>query len=117
MQNCTTVAVELRGDITIRAGMRTAVEAAINTMLTEWFSGETIAVNGENVEGLTLGSRIYISQIIEAVLSVPGVISFVPKDGAGAVRTPGSGDVTLPGDAVATLTLDTAANWTWTEVA
>jgi uncharacterized phage protein gp47/JayE len=115
-QNVATTAYEVRGAITIRTGKRTAVEAAINSLLPAYFRGETISINGDELEGLQIGAYVYVSQIIEIVQSIPGVVSFVLKNGADVIRVPGTDDVILPGDNVATLTLNTAL-FTWAEVA
>jgi phage-related baseplate assembly protein len=115
--NVSTTNYELRGDITIKTGTRATVEAKANALLGSWFGGTSTSINGDGLDGLQIGATIRVAQIIELVMSIPGVVSFVPKDGAGTVRVPGSGDTILGAEAVALLVLNTSTNWTWTEVA
>jgi hypothetical protein len=63
----------------VKASKRAAAESKINALLDAWFSGESIDVNGETVEGLGLDGRIRIAQLVEIVMSVSGVTAFVPK--------------------------------------
>lgn len=102
--SATTTALTLKGTVTVKASKRAAAESQINTLLDTWFAGSNVTVNGEIVDGLGIGVRVYISQIVEIVMSVSGVVDFVPKKADGtSVYVPGTDDLLLSGDAVATL--------------
>jgi len=69
----------VKGTVTVRAASRVAAEAYINAQLDAWFRGEAIKVNGETVDGLGIGARMRVVQLVEIVMSAPGVVSFTPK--------------------------------------
>lgn len=98
------VTFDLTGTVRVKASKRAAAEAAINALLDAWWSGETVSVNGEDLEGLQLAAVIRISQIIELVQSVSGVIAFTPKKVDGTtIYVPETDDVTLSGNQVSVL--------------
>lgn len=102
-----TTAFDLKGTVKVKAAKRTAAETAINELLADWFAGTTITVNGEEIAGLQIGDRVTISQLIEIVMSVPGVTAFTPKKADGTtVYVPDTDDLILALDAVATLVRD-----------
>lgn len=74
---------DLKGPVSVKAAKRAAAEAWINTTLAAWFEGDDIEINGETIEGLTFGSRVRISQVVEIVMSAPGVVAFTPKKADG----------------------------------
>lgn len=113
VQSAGATSYTLKGDLTVRAGFRTAAEAAIAALLADYFSGKSVTVNGETVPGLQIGDTVRVSVLIELVMSVPGVVSFVPRDGVGAIRIPGTGDVAISATNVAVLTWSPTS---WTEV-
>lgn len=113
VQSAGSTAYVLKGDITVKSASRTAANAAISALLTDYFAGRSVIVNGESVPGLQIGDTVRVSVLIELVMSVPGVVSFVPKDGTNTVRIPGSGDVAISATNVAVLTWSPTS---WTEV-
>jgi len=105
VQTASTTAFTLKGTVTVRASKRAAAEVAINTLLDDWFAGSSIVVNGETIDGLQIGDRVRISQLIEIVMSVPGVVAFTPKKSDGTtIYVTETDDLVLASDAVATLT-------------
>ena len=61
-------------------------------------------MNGESIDGLQIGDRVRIAQVIEIVMSVSGVVSFTPKKADGTtIYVPETDDLVLGADAVAGL--------------
>ena len=104
VQSASVTSFDLKGSVTVRASKRAAAEIAINTLLDDWFAGNTITVNGESIDGLQIGDRVRIAQVIEIVMSVSGVVSFTPKKADGTtIYVPETDDLVLGADAVAGL--------------
>jgi len=98
------VTFNLKGTVRVKASKRAAAEAAINALLDAYWAGETVTVNGEQLEGLPLAATIRIAQIIELVMSVSGVVSFTPKKVDGTtIYVPETDDVSLSGNQVSML--------------
>lgn len=76
---CGTTTFTLKGSVTVKASKRAAAESKINALLDAWFAGSSTDVNGETVDGLGLGARLPIAQLVEIVMSVSGVTAFTPK--------------------------------------
>lgn len=76
---CGTTTFTLKGTVTVKAAKRAAAESQINALLDTWFAGSSITVGNESVDGLGLGARIRIAQLVEIVMSVAGVVAFTPK--------------------------------------
>lgn len=101
---CSTTTFTLKGTVTVKASKRAAAESYINAQLDAWFAGTAIKVNGETIDGLGLGDRVRISQVVEIVMSAPGVVSFTPKKSDGTTTYAiEADDVVLGVNQVATL--------------
>jgi phage-related baseplate assembly protein len=96
----TEVPFELRGTVKVKAAYKAAAKAYVEAQLGTWFSGERITVNGEIVEGLGLGVELVIAQIVEIIMSAPGVVDVALTDAAIAPLT---ANVIPSADAVFTL--------------
>lgn len=65
---------DLLGTVGVAAGFLDAAKTKIATLLTRWFAGYAVSVNGEDVPGLEIGARVRVVQLIELIMSVPGVV-------------------------------------------
>lgn len=85
---------DLRGTVRVRTSARTAAEAEVKARLRKYFEGTAQTINDELLEGLGIGEKVYLSQVIEIIHSVPGVLSVTLTDAGGTPIAPGTADVT-----------------------
>lgn len=68
-------AVTVAGTYKVKAAYATVAAAYISSRLSAWFRGEAITVNGEEIPGLQIGDGVYIAQLVEIIMSAPGVVT------------------------------------------
>lgn len=91
---------DLRGVVYVLTAYRATAEPAVKAALRAYFAS------------LGIGSQISISQIIEVVMAVPGVVNFVPKNAGGTNLVPGTDDVVTAGNEVPVLVSTDLLTWT-----
>lgn len=100
--SCTDVALTVGGAVTVRSSKRADAEAAIARAITDY------------EQSLDIGDTVRIAELIDAIMSVDGVVNYAPTrlDGSGLAATPVTHDHALGSSEVARLT----TSLTFTEV-
>jgi phage-related baseplate assembly protein len=84
VENTTPYNVTIRGTYKVKASQAAAAKAYIAKQFGDWFAGRSIVVNGETVPGLGIGDGVLVAQVMEIIMSAPGVSTVTLDDGAGS---------------------------------
>lgn len=102
--SATDVEYVLGGNVSVKAGYLATSATKINTLLASWFGGNDISINGETLPGLEIGGVVTVAQVVELVMSAPGVTAFIPIKSDNTVFILGTDDLALADAEVAYLT-------------
>lgn len=94
------VIFDLIGSVGVKAAYLASAQTKIATLLTQWFAGNAIELRSDDVlPGLGIGERIRVVQLIEIIMSVPGVVYVDLLKPDNSRRVPHADDVTpLPSE-------------------
>lgn len=98
------VVFDLLGNVGVKAAHLASAQTKIATLLTQWFSGTAIELRSDDVlPGLDIGERIRVVQLIEIIMSVPGVVYVDLLKPDNSRRVPHVDDVTPLANEVSSL--------------
>jgi hypothetical protein len=83
VENTNPYTVTVRGTYKVKASQAAAAKAYIAKQFGDWFAGRSIVVNGETVPGLGIGDGVLVAQVMEIIMSAPGVSTVTLDDGLG----------------------------------